>query len=91
MRDYIVMLLRWYVKGYRLTYAGIWPILAAGGSLPMTAKKPSQEREGTNKSTSLNIDRAVYRRAWDYKLDTGKDLGDIVSEALDEYLKKRGA
>jgi hypothetical protein len=54
----------------------------------MTAKKPGNEP----KRTSLNIDPAVYRRAWDYKLDNpGKDLGQIVSEALDEYLKKRGA
>lgn len=48
-------------------------------------------RTPEQKKTSLNIQSSVYRRAWDYKLDSGKDLGEIVSEALDEYLKKRGA
>jgi len=41
--------------------------------------------------TSLSLDPAVYRRAWNYKLDTKRSLGAIVSEALDEYLKNRHA
>ena len=44
------------------------------------------------KKTSLSIEPSIYRRAWNYKLDNpGKDLGEIVSEALDEYLKARKA
>jgi hypothetical protein len=50
-----------------------------------TGKEPT-----TMKKTSLSIEPVVYRRAWNYKLDTGKDLGQIVSEALTEYLDGRG-
>lgn len=54
------------------------------------ARKRGKDEKAETKKTSLHIRAAVYRRAWTYKLDTGVDLGTIVSEALDEYLKKRG-
>lgn len=55
------------------------------------ARKKGPVAQVEIKKTSLNIQAAVYRRAWNFKLDSGRELGDIVSEALDEYLKKRGA
>ncbi len=62
----------------------------------MAQKKPAAKVDGRKTKTSLSIEEAVYNRAHQYKLDcrragTPKDLGDIVTEALDEYLKKRGA
>lgn len=57
----------------------------------MPPKKPAAPEADPWKSTSLRIRASVYRRAWNHKLDKDKDLGDIVTEALDEYLKKRGA
>jgi hypothetical protein len=56
----------------------------------MKRKRSPPTPDGVKK-TSLSIKTAVYRRAWNYKLDSGRDLGEIVSDALDEYLKKRGA
>ena len=58
----------------------------------MPPKKPAETTDPRSwKTTSLRVDPAVYRRAWNYKLDKEKDLGEIVTEALDEFLKKRGA
>lgn len=55
--------------------------------------KPKKEApaESEWKKTSLMIKAAVYKRAWQLKLDTGRELGAIVSDALSEYLKKHGA
>lgn len=41
--------------------------------------------------TSVVMDRKVHKRALKYKVDSGKELGEILTEALDEYLKRRGA
>jgi hypothetical protein len=38
--------------------------------------------------TSLRIPRALWRKAHMRALDEGKDLQDIVSEALDAYLRR---
>ncbi len=63
----------------------------------MARSRPAARQAGTLKvKTSLTIDPAVYDRAQHYKIEIRsrgdkKDLGEIVSEALDEYLKKRGA
>ncbi len=60
------------------------------------AQRKAAPRPPHRVKTSLSIDPAVYDRAQRFKLDTRKagnpkDLGEIVTEALDEYLKKRGA
>jgi hypothetical protein len=57
----------------------------------MAPKKINPEPDEDWQATSLRIRRAVYMRAWYYKLEKKKDLGEIMTEALDEYLKKRGA
>jgi hypothetical protein len=64
-------------------------------SYAMVRKQPAAKAPRKAK-TSLSIDQEVYDRAHQYKLDSRragepKDLGDIVTEALDEYLRKRGA
>jgi hypothetical protein len=43
------------------------------------------------KSTSLAIDPVLHRRAQHFAIDNGKRLKDVFNEALEEYLKKRGA
>ncbi|HKP99854.1 MAG TPA: hypothetical protein VJ735_05940 [Actinomycetes bacterium] len=65
----------------------------AGRTKPKGAKRGRPAKAATApdyQQTSLRIDRAVYRRAWGFKLDTGRDLGEIVSRALDDYLKANG-
>jgi hypothetical protein len=41
--------------------------------------------------TSVKLDPALYKRAQHYKVESGKTIQEILSEALAEYLKKRGA
>jgi hypothetical protein len=79
-----------YVKVFLLDFFTAWAIFAAGGHL-MPPKKAAGPDQDPWKSTSLRIKASVYRRAWNYKLDKDKDLGEIISEAVDEYLKKLGA
>lgn len=54
-------------------------------------KKASGAKKPTYKKTSLSVEESVWLRAWHHKLAAKKDLGQLVTEALDEYLKKRGA
>jgi len=48
------------------------------------AKKPVQP-------TSIKVEQALYKRVQHFKVESGKDVGEIISEALAEYLKKHGA
>lgn len=50
----------------------------------------SEEKKKRN-PTSVKLLPELHKRALHYKVETGKDLQDIVNEALAEYLKKRGA
>lgn len=58
----------------------------------MAAKKtepPAPKR--APKVTSLRLDGDLHRRARHYSIENSVTLQAIVNEALDEYLKKRGA
>lgn len=49
------------------------------------------EKKARLQPTSIKLDPALYKRAQHFKVESGKDLQEIFSEALAEYLKKRGA
>ena len=62
----------------------------------MARKSAPAPAETERVKTSLMVGRDVYDRAHQYKLDCRrqgkpKDIWEIFTEALDEYLKKRGA
>jgi predicted HicB family RNase H-like nuclease len=46
---------------------------------------------GSRKSTSLAVDPELHRRARVYAAQNDRKLQDVFNEALEEYLKKRGA
>lgn len=55
----------------------------------MADKKAPKAR--TLQPTSIKVDQALYKRVQHFKVESGKDVGEIISEALAEYLKKHGA
>lgn len=55
------------------------------------AEKKRTKPTASTRVTTLRLDPEVHRRARMYALAAGSSLQAVVSEALSDYLKKRGA
>lgn len=55
------------------------------------AKKSSKPAQESAQQLGTRIPEALYKRLQHYTIDHGLKLKDAVTEAIEEYLKKRDA
>lgn len=56
----------------------------------MTKKKPKEERAKTTKQLGVQVDVDQWRRFRTFAMSQGRTAADLLREAMEEYLEKRG-
>lgn len=59
--------------------------------MPKTAPRKNGARKDDRKVTSVKIRADLHNRARHYALDHSLSWGQLLDEALEDYLKKKGA
>ncbi len=53
--------------------------------------KPAKPKAPSNDTTTARFSRQAHKRAKVYAAQHDMELGDLIDQAIDEFLRKRGA